>query len=149
MIKYIIGDATCPVGSGKQAIVHICNDKGGWGAGFVLALSKKWKEPERQYRKWAKSEHFKLGKIQVVKCSDDLYVINMVAQRGFALPGYVPLSYTALRDCLKQVNEFAKQSNITLHAPKFGAGLAGGDWRKIEAIINETIDCEITIYEFR
>jgi hypothetical protein len=48
-IMYRIGDATLPVapansGEEQQAnfiIVHICNDIGGWGRGFVLeAISK-------------------------------------------------------------------------------------------------------------
>lgn len=45
-ILYIKGDATAPIGSGVKVITHICNDIGGWGKGFVLALSKKWKMPE-------------------------------------------------------------------------------------------------------
>ena len=46
-INYIKGDATNPQISGNKIIVHICNDIGGWGKGFVLAISNKWKEPEK------------------------------------------------------------------------------------------------------
>ena len=46
-ILYIKGDATAPIGSGVKVITHICNDIGGWGKGFVLALSKKWKMPKK------------------------------------------------------------------------------------------------------
>jgi O-acetyl-ADP-ribose deacetylase (regulator of RNase III) len=42
-IFYMTGDATAPVGEGQKLIVHVCNDIGAWGAGFVLALSKRWK----------------------------------------------------------------------------------------------------------
>ena len=39
-INYLKGDATEP--TKKPAIIcHVCNDIGGWGRGFVLALSKK------------------------------------------------------------------------------------------------------------
>ena len=55
-ILYIKGDATAPIGSGVKVITHICNDIGGWGKGFVLALSKKWKMPEEAYRQWYKSD---------------------------------------------------------------------------------------------
>ena len=41
-INYVIGDATQPIGDGAKIIVHVCNDIGGWGRGFVLALTKKW-----------------------------------------------------------------------------------------------------------
>ena len=54
MIKYHIGDATKPTSEGSKFILHICNDRGGWGAGFVLALSKRWKYPELMYRQWHK-----------------------------------------------------------------------------------------------
>ncbi|MFR9246851.1 MAG: hypothetical protein ACLVLB_15195 [Bacteroides thetaiotaomicron] len=66
-ILYIKGDATAPIGSGVKVITHICNDIGGWGKGFVLALSKKWKMPEEAYRQWYKSqEEFTLGAVQFV-----------------------------------------------------------------------------------
>ena len=33
-------------------IVHVCNDIGAWGKGFVMAISNRWPEPESRYRKW-------------------------------------------------------------------------------------------------
>lgn len=35
-IHYVKGDATCPMTPGTKIIAHICNDRGGWGKGFVL-----------------------------------------------------------------------------------------------------------------
>jgi hypothetical protein len=40
-IQYRIGDATAPTTDGNKFIAHICNDIGGWGKGFVLAISKR------------------------------------------------------------------------------------------------------------
>ena len=45
-INDVIGDATQPVGAGPKIIVHVCNDIGGWGRGFVVAISNHWPEPE-------------------------------------------------------------------------------------------------------
>ena len=45
-IQYLKGDATAPKTHGKKIIVHVCNDIGKWGKGFVLAISKRWKEPQ-------------------------------------------------------------------------------------------------------
>ena len=82
-ILYIKGDATAPIGSGVKVITHICNDIGGWGKGFVLALSKKWKMPEEAYRQWYKSqEEFTLGAVQFVNVENELYVANMIGQHG-------------------------------------------------------------------
>ncbi|PSL41287.1 hypothetical protein CLV51_1211 [Chitinophaga niastensis] len=46
-IIYFKGDATKPLGSANKIIAHICNDIGGWGKGFVTAISKRWSEPEK------------------------------------------------------------------------------------------------------
>lgn len=40
-IIYLKGDATNPIAKGNKIIAHICNDAGGWGKGFVLAISRK------------------------------------------------------------------------------------------------------------
>jgi len=49
-IEYVKGDATAPTGDGQKIIVHVCNDLGKWGKGFVLAISRRWKTPEKAYR---------------------------------------------------------------------------------------------------
>lgn len=71
-ITYLKGDATSPQASGIKIIAHVCNDIGGWGKGFVLAISRRWPEPEKAYREWhcfRTSNDFKLGSIQLVKVS--------------------------------------------------------------------------------
>lgn len=147
MIKYIKGDATSPVGDGKKVIAHICNDIGAWGAGFVLALSKKWCRPERIYRTFTEVGLI-LGDIQFAQVENDIMVINMIAQHETRLTNVQPIRYDALEECLKKVNQYCIDNNATLHAPKFGAGLAGGDWNKIEGIINSTMSVPVIIYDF-
>jgi len=44
-IAYVMGDATAPKADGPKIIVHVCNDVGAWGRGFVVALSRRWPEP--------------------------------------------------------------------------------------------------------
>jgi hypothetical protein len=48
-INYITGDATPPQGEGVKIIAHVCNDVEGWGRGFVLVVSKRWPQSEREY----------------------------------------------------------------------------------------------------
>ena len=45
-ISYLVGDATAPKTPGPKMIVHVCNDIGAWGKGFVMALSRRLPEPE-------------------------------------------------------------------------------------------------------
>lgn len=146
-INYITGDASNPQGDGVKIIMHICNDKGAWGAGFVLALSKRWKEPEQQYRQ-LKPEDRQLSMVQIVQVGEGLYVANMIAQHDTKWVGKIPpIRYAALRQCLDIVNEAAEFVGATIHAPRIGAGLAGGNWRVIEGLIDECTTVPVTIYD--
>lgn len=53
MLTSRTGDATQPGSNGPSVLVHICIDQGHWGAGFVLALSRRFKAPEAAYRAWS------------------------------------------------------------------------------------------------
>lgn len=154
-IHYVRGDATKPQARGPKAIIHICNNVGAWGAGFVVAVSRRWPEPEKRYRDWFNSDKdFGLGMIQPVlvdDSGDSLWVINMVAQQGVGQSDGPPIRYKALRQCLNQVADFAEQKGASVHAPRIGCGLAGGSWELIEPIIRETLcdkGVDVTIYDF-
>jgi len=150
-IKYLVGDATYPVGPGLKIIIHICNDIDKWGRGFVLAVSKRWKEPEIAYHNLKLCER-KLGNIQLIKVEPDIYVVNMIAQHGIGpnKEGQPPIRYDALVSCLLKVNEFAITNNASIHAPRIGAGLGGGNWVIIETIITEVFgDIAVYIYDLK
>jgi len=142
-IYYLIGDATEPQAEGNKIIAHICNDVGAWGAGFVLALSKKWKQPEEDYRIWYRGGRelgFELGKTRFVRVEDDIWVANMIAQRDIKpVGGIPPIRYGALKSCLKEVAEKALELNASVHMPRIGCGLAGGTWDKVEPIIIDVL----------
>lgn len=152
-ILYIKEDATAPIGSGVKVITHICNDIGGWGKGFVLALSKKWKMPEEAYRQWYKSqEEFTLGAVQFVNVENELYVANMIGQHGIYkdCKGLPPIRYDAVRQCLKEVALFTIAHKASVHMPRIGCGLAGGKWELMEQIIKEeliTKEIAVTVYD--
>ncbi|MDJ1473454.1 macro domain-containing protein [Cytophagaceae bacterium YF14B1] len=151
-IQYVKGDATNPQGDGNKIIVHICNDIGGWGKGFVVALSKKWSKPEKHYRQWYKSgEKFLLGEVQFVPVESTITVANMIAQHDIqVLNGIPPIRYDAVREGLKKVVTFSQQNNASVHMPRIGAGLAGGKWEIIEDIIRDeltTRDIQVTVYD--
>lgn len=84
-ITYVRGDATVPLGKGVKVIAHVCNDIGGWGKGFVLAVSRRWPEPEAAYRAWHRDRahnDFGLGAAQFVQVDRYVWVANLVGQRG-------------------------------------------------------------------
>lgn len=135
-IEYVVGDATYPIGDGNRLIAHVCNNKGGWGRGFVLAVSARWKEPERQYRSRFQTGMFGLGLTQIIEVEPQLFVANMIAQKGYGWEGgKPPIQYDHLRGCLRQVARFARENGCSVHAPRIGCGLAGGTWEVVETII--------------
>ncbi len=148
-INYIKGDATAPAQSGNKIIVHICNDIGGWGKGFVMAISKRWKQPELQYRAWYKSqENFDLGQVQFVQVEENLWVANLIGQHKINKDeqGNPPIRYDAVLEGLQKVSDFAKAQNASVHMPRIGCGLAGGTWDQIEPlIIFAIVDKAITV----
>lgn len=153
-IQYTKGDATSPQSEGNKVIVHICNDIGGWGKGFVMAISKRWKKPEDQYREWFKSKNdFELGKVQFVQVEEDLWVANLIGQHKINKDenGNAPIRYNAIEDGLNEVALFAKENNTAIHMPRIGCGLAGEKWEMIEPIILKTLsnnNIEVTVYDF-
>lgn len=154
-IRYLKGDAPQPQAKGNKIIAHVCNDLGGWGAGFVLAISKRWPEPEEAYRAWHKERsknNFELGAIQLVQVEPYVWVANMVAQRGVKTGSEgPPIRYEAVRECLKKLAGEAKTLNASVHMPRIGCGLAGGKWERIEPIIAEELiepGVETTVYDF-
>ena len=156
-ITYVQGDATYPIGTGRKIIIHVCNDIGGWGSGFVLALSKRWSEPELKYRELtnnvkANGNLLTLGTVQFVEVGDGITVGNMIGQHmTHWIDGMPPVRYHAIGQALDSVARFALARGATIHAPRFGAGLAGGNWKLIENLIEKHIcskDIPVTIYDF-
>jgi O-acetyl-ADP-ribose deacetylase (regulator of RNase III) len=153
-IEYIRGDATQPQARGNRIIAHVCNDLGGWGKGFVLAVSKRWPGPEAAYRAWHKDRaknDFGLGAVQVVQVETYIWVANMVAQRGMKTGSSgPPIRYEAVRACLGKLAVEAAALGASVHMPRIGCGLAGGRWEEIEPIIRDEMTSkgvEVTIYD--
>jgi O-acetyl-ADP-ribose deacetylase (regulator of RNase III) len=153
-IRYITGDATAPVGDGPQVIVHVCNDLGKWGKGFVLAISRRWKEPERVYK--ASFDGVPppgLGDVQFVPVARTIVVANLIGQHGVAsrTTRTPPVRYEAIREGLDKIAVHARASGASVHMPRIGCGLAGGEWSRIEPLIAQTLlvaDVDVTVYDF-
>lgn len=154
MIQYVKGDATKPIGLGNKIIVHLCNDLGAWGKGFVIAISKRWKEPQKKYKEWfTTKDNFELGEVQFVRVEEDLWIANVIGQHKLKKDKDVnpPIRYSAVLDGLEKVADFAIENEASVHMPRIGCGLAGGTWDKIEPILNSTLiakSISVTVYDF-
>jgi O-acetyl-ADP-ribose deacetylase (regulator of RNase III) len=154
-ITYLQGNATCPQAKGVKVVCHICNDIGGWGKGFVLAVSRRWEQPEAEYRAWyaaGKKAGFALGAVQFVQVEPYVWVANMIGQRGIKRGSSgPPIRYDAVAECLASVAAKARELGASVHMPRIGCGLAGGDWTKIEPLIEEHLVAKgvhVTVYDF-
>jgi O-acetyl-ADP-ribose deacetylase (regulator of RNase III) len=154
-ITYLKGDATSPQAKGMKIIAHICNNLGKWGKGFVMAVSDRWPEPERAYREWHRGRagnDFALGSVQFIQVESYIWVANMVAQHGLRGGRQTPpIRYEAVEKALVKVAQKALELKASVHMPRIGCGLAGGEWGRIEPIIVSSLcehDVAVTVYDF-
>ncbi|MDQ1014765.1 macro domain-containing protein [Streptomyces afghaniensis] len=153
-ITYVRGDATVPSVKGVKVIARVCNDIGGWGKGFVLALSRRWPEPEAAYRAWHRGRagnDFGLGAVQFVQVERHVWVANMIGQRGTRTGSKgVPVRYEAIDTALAALAERAGELGASVHMPRIGCGLAGGKWSRVEPLIEERLirrAIPVTVYD--
>ncbi len=158
-IKYVIGDATNPVLQEDEVgvIAHVVNNVGAWGAGFVLALSARDTRVEQAYLRWANQKSpwatkpFKLGASQTVYyyAGTNTRVVNMLAQDNVASRGQL-VSYLYLWRCLLDLRDNTWARGETVHMPRIGCGIGGGDWLLVAALIEGTLckaDIPVTVYD--
>lgn len=74
-----------------------------------------------------------LGKNQLVKIKQS-YIINAFTQSNYGYNGNKFCSYDAIDSCMKAL--LITTNDCVVGMPKIGAGVGGGDWKVIEAIIN-------------
>lgn len=137
--------------NGTSIIVpHVCNNIDSFGAGFAAGIAKHYPLVKENYH--LLGSHFlknNLGYVQYVEVAKDsnyghkLIFANMIAQNGI-LSKYNPrpLNYYALVKSMTSIVSFINKNfdadhPIQIHAPKFGSGLAGGNWQFIEELIKD------------
>jgi len=136
-------------------IPHICNNQGEWGKGFVKALSNEWNEPENIYKKdyrYKKHNNISiLGTVCIAHVEDfKIHIYNMIAQKLYEKE---PIRYSCLVSCMNDITYIVNNmNNCKIYCPKFGSGLAGGNWEFIKRLIweiwIEKYNLDVTIFEF-
>ena len=82
----------------------------------------------------------------------ELWVANLIGQHGIKTGSKgVPIRYDAIAEGLERVAEKAHKLGASVHLPRIGCGLAGGDWSRVEPLITTRL-CEksiaVTVYDF-
>jgi len=148
MINYVHGDL---LQAKVDAIAHGCNCQKKMGKGIAKLIAQKWPEVRKADLELDWSPEKKLGEIYCVRLTtvtNNLaikYVVNCYTQVYY---GYgMQIDYDAITTCMELLRDFTFDYQMTVAIPKIGAGLGGGDWPKIEGIINSVFGKqEIFVY---
>ena len=152
-----------------DVITHGCNCLSNMGAGIAPQMAKAFGADEFEMERWGPSVE-KLGcidwqtivlprnkkwSLKAYKETEDdieLTIVNSYTQFLYGsrhTDGVSnPLDYEALTLCLRKINTLFRGKHIGL--PKIGAGLAGGDWNRIQKIIQtELKDMKISVVIYK
>jgi hypothetical protein len=149
---FVYTDALVKEGNNGCSVIipHVCNNANAFGAGFALAVSKHYPIVKENYHmlgnKFLKEN---LGYVQFVEVAKNttfghkLIFANMIAQNGLISHNNPrPLNYLALCKSMVNINNYIKnhfdiENRVQIHAPKFGCGLAGGNWLFVQELIRD------------
>jgi O-acetyl-ADP-ribose deacetylase (regulator of RNase III) len=150
-MKIVTGDLLVLALGGKfDVIVHGCNCQCAMGKGIALAIKQQFPEAYQADLQTSKGEREKLGSISFAKIerpTANFTVVNAYTQFHWRGKG-VLADYEAIRTAFQQVKQ--RFAGLRIGYPKIGAGLAGGDWQVVAAIIDEELAGEDhTLVEFQ
>ncbi|MBM4362937.1 MAG: macro domain-containing protein [Deltaproteobacteria bacterium] len=132
-----------------DVIVHGANCQCTMGAGIAKAIRVRFPEAYEADRATVKGDRAKLGtcsRAEVVRGNTRFVVVNAYTQFDYRGAG-VKVDYDAVASVLRQVKRDFSGRRIAY--PRIGAGLGGGDWVRIAAIVDGVLEGEDhTLAEF-
>lgn len=140
-MKVVRGDLLDLAEAGRfDAIVHGCNCVHAMGAGIALQIRRRWPEVFAADAATPRGPS-KLGTVGLcpVLGSDGRTRFTVVNAYTQVVPGVRgrQTDYGALRSAMRRVAELFPKARIGY--PRIGAGLGGGDWGVISAILDEEL----------
>jgi O-acetyl-ADP-ribose deacetylase (regulator of RNase III) len=150
-MKTISGDLIQLAENGHfDVIAHGCNCFCTMGAGIAKAVKEIFPAAFEADKATQRGDRAKLGTCsfaEIALGSSSLVVVNAYTQ--FDWLGRGPkVDYAAVRSCMGWIKRHYSGRRIGL--PRIGAGLAGGDWPTIAAIIEEELSGEdVILVEFK
>lgn len=149
--KEVKGDLIVMAKNGDfDVIAHGCNCFCTMGAGIAVAMKNEFEAHQAPLENTHyKGDVNKMGQIDCFVPDDypDLTVVNAYTQFGYGNPAG-DLDYEALTLCMRKISSKFRNKHIGL--PLIGAGLAGGDWVKIQKIIKDELEhCYVTVVHYK
>ena len=125
-----------------DVIVHGCNCQNQMGAGIAKSIKEKFPAAYDADSATEKGSREKLGTITSAEVDCDgheLTIVNAYTQFHWRGRGD-KADYDAIRSAFRIIKQ--QYTGKRIGYPKIGAGLAGGDWEAISAIIDEELEGE-------
>lgn len=139
-MKTIKGDLVKLALDGEfDVIVHGCNCFHTMGAGIAKTIAQKFPEASEADKETGYGDKSKLGTISTCSVQRENASFSIVnAYTQFHWRGRNrKVDYDAIKNCFELIAD--KYSSARIGYPLIGAGLAGGDWSVIEALIREAL----------
>jgi len=136
-----------------DVIIHGCNCFHTMNSGIAKSIREEWPQAyTADVNTFEKGDESKLGKISMCGVNDEsLLIFNAYTQYRFGRDKR-HVDYGALRNAFGIISVSLRHFDMTelrIGYPKIGAGLGGGDWCKIEVIIDEALEgLDHTLVEF-
>ena len=135
-MKYLTGNLITMALNGEfDVIVHGCNCHNRMKSGFAKELVERIPEAEAADNKTIHGDEDKLGNYSMA-IKGNLFVVNAYTQYRYGTD-QVQVDYGAMRDVFKLIKRDFSGKRIGF--PLIGCGLAGGDWNKVSAIIDDVL----------
>lgn len=136
----------------EKVLAHGCNCRGAFGAGVAGLMARFHPKARSAYLYHHKTKGWKLGQVQYVS-SNNKIIANCATQDRYGngpKEKVVYADYKAIERSMMDLYSYCKKNNYSIAIPLIGAGLANGDWKIIESIINKTFyDYEIVVYLYK
>lgn len=134
-------------------VVHGCNTLGIMGAGLAKAVKDVYPEAYAAYRKQFLERGLFLGEIITVPVDKPpqglphKFIVNAMTQDRLAkYDGEFVVSYEAIGHAFERIRELAVASQLPVHVPLIGCGLAGGKWSEVAPIIDAALGNSVEKY---
>lgn len=139
-IKYLNGDLIDMALNGYfDVIVHGCNCFCTMGAGIAKQIRYHFPDAYKEDKKTKYGDYNKLGNFTFVNVKNNLdqslKIINAYTQYEYGR-NKKNVDYRAIKSVFEKIYDITNE-NDKIGIPKIGCGLAGGEWTKIETIINK------------
>jgi O-acetyl-ADP-ribose deacetylase (regulator of RNase III) len=114
-----------------DVVLHGCNCYNTMGKGIAAQFKQHFPEVYAADCKTERGDPRKLGSYSRAKLPNGVIVLNCYTQFRY---GPNSADYAAIREVLQKVREEFVGKKVGM--PMIGAGLAGGDWKKISNLID-------------